>query len=225
MANTERDYMKTGGLNDVELAMKFHDDFSEGKGSFIGKRITIATFNEWINEKMSMDSDFTFTDHGWATPEGSIAWAGYRSTIRTYLKNGVMDPEYALVVKEGGYAPYIVKIGIQGIDLEIVQFSDHIVDTALGLAVKRQKTIKGQTHNMKKGFDTIKKVYGVKNLSIDFQAKLLESQNDMRLKIESAFDEIYRKTIKDTADLIAASRKAIKEITEFTESANEFKQE
>jgi len=216
MANFERDFERTGGASDFELAIRFYDDFSKGDSDFIGKVIPNEIFNEWINE----DLDFSYINHGWSTPEGKVAWAGYRSTVRGYLKHGVMDPEYGLAVKSGVYEPYIVKVNTFGSDLVVVQYSDHIVDTAMGLAIKRQKTIKSQTKDIKKGFNAMKEVYGVKDLNVDLQEKLLESQNEMRLHIEKAFDEIYKKTIKDTADLISASRSAIKKITESTEEFN-----
>ena len=41
----ERDILKTGGYSDVEMAMKFHDDFSVD-GKFIDKVIENELFNE-----------------------------------------------------------------------------------------------------------------------------------------------------------------------------------
>jgi hypothetical protein len=88
------------------------------------------------------------------------------------------------------------------------------------LASKRQKTIKSQTKNIKAGFKAMSDIYGVKDLKVDMQAQLVEAQNSMRLHMEMAFDEIYKKTVKDTADMIAASRSAMKQITDTAKQFN-----
>jgi len=208
MANIERDGERTGNLSDVELAIKFYEDFNDDS-EFFGKVILNETFNEWIESL-----NFSYINHGWDTPEGKVAWSGYRSTVRGYMKNGVMQSDYGAMVETGRYAPFIVNVNKFGIDLKVVKYSDHIVDAAMGLAVKRQNTIKGQTSVLKKGFRAMRDIYGVNDLKIDLQEKLVEAQNDMRLSIEKSFDEITRKTVKDTTDLIEASRKAMKGITD-----------
>jgi len=212
MAKLERDCEKTSGMNDVDLALKFYDDFRKEGAYFFGDIIPNETFNEWIESL-----NFSHINHGWDTKEGRAAWSGYRSTVRAYLQSGVMDSEYGLRVDSGHYEPYIVKVNLFGVDLKIVEYSEHVIDTAMELATKRQKTIKRQSKDIKEGFKAMSEVYGVKDLKIDLQEKLVDSQNEMRLHIEKAFDEIYKKTVKDTADLIALSRNAIKEITDAAE--------
>ena len=215
MARIERDYIKTSGMNDVDLALKFYDDFNTDDDGLFGKIIPNETFNEWIESL-----NFSHINHGWDTPEGNKAWSGYRSFVRRYLKNGVMDTEYGSRVDSGKYEPYILKINLSGIDLKIVEYSEDVIDTAMGLATKRQKTIKSQTKNIKAGFKAMSDVYGVKDLKVDMQAQLVEAQNSMRLHMEMAFDEIYKKTVKDTADMIAASRSAMKQITDTAKQFN-----
>ena len=46
MARIERDYKKTSGMNDVDLALKFYNDFNTDVDDIFGKIIPNETFNE-----------------------------------------------------------------------------------------------------------------------------------------------------------------------------------
>lgn len=212
----ERDPLKTGGLDDVEMAIKFYDDFGDD-GEFIGKVVPNEFFNEWIEKYIFPD-----IDHGWGTPHGAAAFNGYRSTVRGYLKNGVMSPEYA---SKDGYEPYIVKVRNFGEDLIITEYSEHVLDSAQALATKRQKTIKNQSRELKKGFKTLKSVYGASGIEVQLQEKLVESHNELRLHIEGAFDEMFKRAVRETVDMIEASKNAVKQLALFEDENTHHEEE
>lgn len=203
----ERDIMRTNGLNDVELAIMFHDDFSKDD-KFIGKIITNEQFNEWI-----FGLNFPSMGHGWETPEGQAAWNGYRRYVRDYIKNGVMTEEYA---SKEGYHPYSVDINRHGIDLVIHHFSDTIIDSARELAKKRQKTVRNQSKTLEKGFDTLINIYRVDGVEVQMQRKLVQSHNQLRLYMENAFDEMFKKTVADTLEIIEDSKRVTRRIEQIT---------
>ena len=215
----ERDILKTGGYSDVEMAMKFHDDFSTD-GEFIGKVIDNESFNDWI-----ASLNFSTINHGWDTVEGAKAFNGYRSTVRGYLKNGVMSEVYAeKVINEGKYKPYVLNVRKFGQDLIIVAFTSYVIDSAAELAKKRKKTVKNQTKHFKEHFQALTEKYGNNSIDVQIKNQLVNSHNELRMHMESAFDKMFEKTTKDALQLIETTtlmKKSIEFLNEDSEPPKE----
>lgn len=219
----ERNQMDTAGMRDFDMAVKFHSEFNNLENDIIGKVISNDDFNEWIfkigidgfNHGWELD-DEDDDNRPWDNPDGVALWNGYRSTVRAYLRNGVMNERYAALEN---FIPYVVEVNRHGIDLIICEYSDHVIDGSRALAKKRQKTIKNQSRALDKGFDTLINVYNINGMEVQMQKKLMSSHNGVRLSLEVALDEMSKKMEKDLLAILESSQKMTKDLKKITHDA------
>lgn len=205
-----REFSNTNNMKDYEIAKQFYDDFDVANN--FGILIPNDDFNTWIQIQ-----GFKNMTHDWNTRNGRNAWNGHRNTVRTYIKNGVLTEEYAAT----GYKPYSLEVKEHGQSLIITRFEDVVIDGYSSLADKRKKTIKYQSKILNKNFKAMTRLYKMDRIEAIMQANIVDAQNQMRFAFEESCGKILNTTVANTMKSIAASERAVKQITDNLFSTDE----
>jgi len=128
------------------------------------------------------------------------------------------------VINEGKYKPYVLNVRTFGKDLVIIDFPKYVLNSAAELAKKRQKTVKNQTKHFKEHFQALTEKYGNNSIDVQIKNQLVNSHNELRMHMESAFDKMFEKTTKDALQLIETTtlmKKSIEFLNEDSEPPKE----
>jgi len=203
MKHNERDISKTNHLSDFDLAVTFSEDFDVDNN--FGKVISNNAFEQWI-----LSLGIPYMVRSTNTNANRQSWNNYRSTIRQYIKKGVLTEEY----KEGNYShPFCLDIHRHGQNLIIAKLEDSVINACNDLTRKRKHNIRHQNRIFKKDFDGIINLFSLDRVEAIMQQNLLEAHNKVRAAMEQSFGDIMHTTVNDTLKAIADSQEQVKKLT------------
>jgi len=204
-----RDISKTNNLSDFDIAVKFNYDFDVDEN--FGRVIPNSVFQDWIIE-LGIPYMVEVTN----ASANRQSWNNYRSTIRQYIKNGVLSEEY----RDGGFShPFCLDVNEHGKDVIIIRLQDSVINACNDLTRKRKENIKRQNKIFKKDFDGVINLFEMDRVDAIMQKHLLAAHNKVRIAIEQSFGDIMHSTVNDTLKAIAESQEQVKKLTGLKENS------